>query len=105
MLANPAWQHKRWLQPRHVVAVSSFASEGLKTFADVILPLAPMAESEGLFYTLDGQSFEMPSRLVKLPDRPNRVGKFYVNLGAELELDGFTQVRYGRLCVRRCWLK
>jgi NADH-quinone oxidoreductase subunit G len=74
-----------------VVAISAFASDGLKAVADVILPLAPLAESEGLFYTIDGQSFDVEAAV--RPSGQARSGwKILRRLGAELELDGFSQV-------------
>ena len=90
-LANPVMAMQALASAESVVAVSSFASDGLKASADVILPLAPMAESEGLFYTLDGQSFaNEPAVSAAGQARPG--WKILRRLGAELELDGFTQV-------------
>jgi len=90
-LANPALAMQTLTSAEHVVAVSAFASDGLKAVADVILPLAPLAESEGLFYTFDGQSI-VAERAVR-PSGQARTGwKILRRLGAELELDGFSQV-------------
>jgi NADH-quinone oxidoreductase subunit G len=79
-----------------VVAVSCFASNGLKDCADVILPLAPLAESEGLLYSLDGQSFATEVA-VKASGQSRPGWKILRRLGAELELDGFSQVDIGSL--------
>ena len=57
-LANPAMAMETLASADTVVAASAFASESLKAVADVILPLAPTAESEGQFYSFDGQCFE-----------------------------------------------
>ena len=90
-LANPAMAMQALDSAETVVAVSSFASDGLKASADVILPLAPLAESEGLFYTFDGQSYTVESA-VKTSGHARPGWKILRRLGAELELDGFNQV-------------
>ena len=90
-LDNPALAMQTLASAESVVAISAFASDGLKTVADVILPLAPLAESEGLFYTFDGQSFDVEAAV--RPSGQARSGwKILRRLGAELELDGFSQV-------------
>jgi NADH-quinone oxidoreductase subunit G len=90
-LANPALAMQTLSSAEHVVAVSTFASDGLKAVADVILPLAPLAESEGLFYSFDGQSIAVETAV--RPSGQARPGwKILRRLGAELELDGFSQV-------------
>ena len=90
-LANPANSMRALDSAESVLAVSVFASEGLKAVADVILPLAPLAESEGLFYTLDGQSFVVDAA-VSASGQARPGWKILRRLGAELELDGFSQV-------------
>jgi len=90
-LANPALAMQALAAAENVVAVSAFASEGLKEVADVILPLAPLAESEGLFYTFDGQSF-VAETAVKPLGQARSGWKILRRMGAELELDGFSQV-------------
>ena len=90
-LANPANAMQALDSAESVLAVSAFASEGLKAVADVILPLAPLAESEGLFYTLDGQSFVVDAA-VSASGQARPGWKILRRLGAELELDGFSQV-------------
>jgi NADH-quinone oxidoreductase subunit G len=90
-LANPVLAMQALSSAERVVAVSAFASEGLKAVADVILPLAPLAESEGLFYSIDGQSIVVETAV--RPMGQARPGwKILRRLGAELELDGFSQV-------------
>ncbi|NOR19763.1 MAG: NADH-quinone oxidoreductase subunit G [Xanthomonadales bacterium] len=95
-VANPAMANKALSSAEVVVAVTSFASEGLKKIADVILPLAPLAESEGLFYTLDGQSFSIEAA-VGAAGQAKPGWKILRRLGAELELDGFSQVNMAGL--------
>jgi len=95
-LANPALASKALSSAEAVVAVTAFASENLKKIADVILPLAPLAESEGLFYTLDGQSFSTEPA-VRAAGQAKPGWKILRRLGAELELDGFEQVNMAGL--------
>jgi NADH-quinone oxidoreductase subunit G len=90
-LANPSLAMNTLSSAEAVVAVSAFASDGLKASADVILPLAPLAESEGLFYTFDGQSF-ITEAAVKTSGQARPGWKILRRLGAELELEGFSQV-------------
>jgi NADH-quinone oxidoreductase subunit G len=89
--SNPALSMASLGAAGTVVAVASFAGESLRACADVILPLAPAAESQGLYYTLDGQSFMVePAGRVAGQARPG--WKILRRLGAHLELDGFDQV-------------
>jgi NADH-quinone oxidoreductase subunit G len=90
-LANPSMAQAALAAAENVVAVATFAGDGLKACADVILPLAPLAESEGLFYTLDGQSFAVePAVSAAGQSKPG--WKIMRRLGADLELDGFAHV-------------
>lgn len=89
--ANPALAMSAMESAETVVAVSSFAGEDLKAVADVILPLAPVAESEGLFYTLDGQS-QITVTAANLSGDARQGWKILRRLGAALELEGFAQV-------------
>jgi len=95
-LANPALAMQTLASAESVVAVSSFASDGLKAVADVILPLAPLAESEGLFYTFDGQSLVVEPA-VKASGQAKPGWKILRRLGSSLELDGFSQVTIASL--------
>jgi len=90
-LANPAMSMHALASAETVVAVATFAGDGLKACADVILPLAPLAESGGLFYTLDGQP-QVAEHAVKASGQARPGWKILRRLGAELELDGFSQV-------------
>ncbi len=90
-LANPALAMQALSSAESVIAVSAFANESLKSVADVILPLAPLAESEGLFYTLDGQSIVVETA-ASLSGQARPGWKILRRLGAQLELDGFSQV-------------
>ena len=87
---NPAMAMRSLSSAGQLVAVAAFAGEGLKACADVILPLAPVAESAGLFYTLDGQSCAVnPAGKARGQAKPG--WKILRRLGAQLELDGFDQ--------------
>jgi NADH-quinone oxidoreductase subunit G len=90
-LDNPALAMQALEAAESVVAVSSFAGDDLKAVADIILPLAPLAESEGLFYSLDGQPIEV-NAAASLSGHARPGWKILRRLGAELELDGFSQV-------------
>ena len=90
-LANPARTMDVLSSAGNVVAVAAFASDGLRSSADVILPLAPLAESEGLYYTFDGQSF-VAEPAVRASGQAKSGWKILRRLGAELELEGFSQV-------------
>jgi len=95
-IANPAMAKSALASANTVVAVSTFASEDLKACADVILPLAPLAESEGLLYSIDGQSFSVEPAASSAGQ--SRSGwKILRRLGTELELDGFSQVNIASL--------
>lgn len=74
-----------------VLAVAVFAGDSLKQVADVILPLAPLAESEGSLVNLDGDTMGFaPAGKVAGEARPG--WKILRRLGDELGLAGFGQV-------------
>ena len=71
-----------------LVVVSEFVTDSLRELADVILPLASIAESEGTIHNLDGlaQSFAPAGRT---PGEAKPGWKILRKLGAALELPGF----------------
>jgi NADH-quinone oxidoreductase subunit G len=74
-----------------VIAVASFATDSLRDIADVILPLAPAAESEGSIVNLDGTRLTFAAAGKAQGDaRPG--WKILRRLGGELGLQGFGQV-------------
>jgi len=88
---NPARSVSALRSADAVVAVSDFASGALTEVADIILPLAPIAESEGSYFNLDGSEFTFRPAGRSMGDtRPG--WKILRRLGAELGLDGFDQV-------------
>jgi NADH-quinone oxidoreductase subunit G len=73
-----------------VIAVTSFASAGIKAVANVIFPLAPIAESEGSLFNLNGDSIGYsPAGRVAGEARPG--WKILRRLGDGLGLEGFGQ--------------
>jgi len=74
-----------------VIAVASYATDSLRQVADVILPLAPHAEAEGSFVSLDGvtQAFAAAGK-AQGDARPG--WKILRKLGSDLGLKGFGQV-------------
>ena len=74
-----------------VIAVASFATDTLRAVADLILPLAPAAESEGSVVNLNGVTQSFAAAAKALGDaRPG--WKILRRLGGELGLKGFGQV-------------
>jgi NADH-quinone oxidoreductase subunit G len=88
---NPAAAMRVLEQAETVIAVASFATDSLRRVADLILPLAPHAESEGSFVNLDGttQAFAAAGK-AQGEARPG--WKILRRLGSELGLAGFEQV-------------
>jgi NADH-quinone oxidoreductase subunit G len=87
---NPAVAMNALRQAENVIAVVSHAADSLREVADVLLPLAPLAESEGSLVNLDGSlaSFRAAAR----PLGEARPGwKILRLLGTELGLEGFGQ--------------
>jgi NADH-quinone oxidoreductase subunit G len=88
---NPARAMHALMQAETVIAIASFATDSLRTVADVILPLAPLAESEGSLVNYDGQL--LPFAAAGKASGDARSGwKILRKLGGELGLDGFAQV-------------
>ena len=57
--ANPFLARRAMLAAEHVIALSAFETDALHEYADVILPIAPFAETSGTYINVDGtwQSF------------------------------------------------
>jgi len=89
--ANPSLASSALEAADKVVAVSSYAGADLKSCADVILPLAPLPESEGTLYTFDGQCSEVKAA-AKLSGEARPGWKILRRLGAQLDIEGFDQV-------------
>ncbi len=85
---NPAAATAALQTAKHIIAVASFATGSLKELADVILPLAPVAESEGSMVNLDGDTLRFSP--AGKPSGEARPGwKILRRLGDELGLEGF----------------
>ncbi|MGY6588842.1 MAG: NADH-quinone oxidoreductase subunit NuoG [Wenzhouxiangella sp.] len=86
-LARPASAREAFTQAR-VVAVSSFADAQLEAVADVLLPLAPVPETDGSYVNLDGRHQAFAAAL-KAPGEARAGWKILRRLGELLGLDGF----------------
>jgi NADH-quinone oxidoreductase subunit G len=93
---NPARTMAALAAAEKVIAVASYATDSLRAVADLILPLAPLAESEGSLLNFDGDIQCFTAAASASGDaRPG--WKILRRLGAELDLDGFDQVSLGQL--------
>ena len=88
---NPARAMSALRQAESVISVVSHASDSLREISSILLPLAPLAESEGSLVNLDGTV--MSFRAAGKPQGEARSGwKIIHRIGTELRLDGFKQV-------------
>jgi NADH-quinone oxidoreductase subunit G len=87
-LADPAAARKALDSAEVVVALAAFAGTDLKDTADVLLPLAPVPETDGSYVNADGtrQSFQAAARS---PGEARPGWKILRVLGERLELNGF----------------
>jgi NADH-quinone oxidoreductase subunit G len=93
---NPAQATAAFNSAEKVIAVCSFATDSLRELADIIMPLAPHAESEGSLVNMDGSAMEYaPAGKAYGEARPG--WKILRRLGNELGLEGFDQVSLGEL--------
>ncbi len=93
---NPAQATAAFSNAEKVIAVCSFATDSLREAADIILPLAPLAESEGSLVNLDGSSMNY-APAGKASGEARAGWKILRRLGYELGLEGFNQVSLGEL--------
>jgi NADH-quinone oxidoreductase subunit G len=93
---NPAQSLEALAAAEKVIAICSFATDSMREFADIILPLAPLAESEGSLVSLDGDTIKYaPAGKISGEARPG--WKILRRLGSELGLEGFEQISLGEL--------
>ncbi|PJD92834.1 MAG: NADH-quinone oxidoreductase subunit G [Legionella sp.] len=52
--SDPFMARRAMLAAEHVVVLSAFQSEAIEEYADVILPIAPYAETSGTYINIDG---------------------------------------------------
>jgi NADH-quinone oxidoreductase subunit G len=87
---NPARAMAALREAGKVISIVSHASDSLLEISDVILPLAPLAESEGSLVNLDGVRMNFKAAGKALGDaRPG--WKILRRLGTEMGLEGFHQ--------------
>ena len=87
-LADPTAAMKALSAADTVVAVTSYVGSDLAEVADVLLPLAPVPETDGTYVNLDGRQ-QVMSAVVK-PQGDSRPGwKILRRLGESLAIDGF----------------
>lgn len=95
-VADPAALRSALGAARRVIAVTSFASDSIKAVADIILPLAPWAESEGSLVNFDGETTLLAGAgRINGEARPG--WKILRRLGDSLGLEGFAQVSLAEL--------
>ncbi|MCI0508313.1 MAG: NADH-quinone oxidoreductase subunit NuoG [Gammaproteobacteria bacterium] len=89
--ANPAHAKNALNNADFVVALSYFGSENIKQYADVILPVAPFAETSGTFVNAQGtwQSF---TGVVPPPGDARPAWKVFRVLGNLFKCEGFDYV-------------
>jgi NADH-quinone oxidoreductase subunit G len=87
---NPARAMHALREAEKVITVTSYATQSLLEVSDIILPLAPLAESEGSLVNLDGGDMSFKAAGKALGEaRPG--WKILRRLGSEMGLEGFHQ--------------
>ena len=98
-LADPAGAMKALGAADAVVAVTAFVGSDLAEVADVLLPLAPVPETDGTYVNLDGHQQGLTA--VVKPSGESRPGwKILRRLGDALEIDGFEFVGLAEVTQR-----
>ncbi|HKX55725.1 MAG TPA: NADH-quinone oxidoreductase subunit NuoG [Xanthomonadales bacterium] len=88
---NPARIMQSLRAARGVVAACAFVTDSLRAVADVLLPYAPVAESEGSMINLDGDRYQFTAAgRASGEARPG--WKILRQLGGQMHLEGFAQV-------------
>jgi NADH-quinone oxidoreductase subunit G len=88
---NPSRALAALAEAETVIVISPFALKGLRALADLLIPLAPHAESEGSVENLDGDRFGF-SASGRLSGQARPGWKILRKLGGEIGLEGFSQV-------------
>lgn len=89
--ANPVAAQKALQQASLVVSITSYVTESILTYADVILPMASFAETSGTFIGVDGQWQSFTGAVsAKADSRP--AWKILRVLGNLAEIKGFDYV-------------
>jgi NADH-quinone oxidoreductase subunit G len=93
---NPAQAMAALGAAEKVIAICSFATHSTRKVADIIMPVAPLAESEGSLVNLNGSMMTYaPAGKVSGEARPG--WKILRRLGDELGLEDFNQNSLGEL--------
>jgi NADH-quinone oxidoreductase subunit G len=93
---NPARAMSALSSADKVISVASHASQTLRDVSDVLLPLAPIAESEGSLINLDGTAMNVKAAGKALGEaKPG--WKILRRLGSEMGLEGFQQIDVGEV--------
>lgn len=86
--ANPYATRQAMLGAEFVIALSAFDTEGLRECADVMLPIAPYAETSGTYINTDGV-WQSAKGVVKAFSEARPAWKVFRVLGNILKCDGF----------------
>jgi NADH-quinone oxidoreductase subunit G len=93
---NPAQAMKAIGAAEKVIAFCSFATDSTREVADILLPVAPLAESEGSLVNLDGSTMKY-APAGKVSGEARSGWKILRRLGNDLGLEGFNQVSLSEL--------
>lgn len=93
---NPAQAMQALGAAEKVIACCSFATDSIREIADIILPVAPLAESEGSLVNLNGSTMKY-APAGKVAGEARSGWKILRRLGNELGLEGFNQVSLDEL--------
>jgi NADH-quinone oxidoreductase subunit G len=89
--ADPAGTRKALNQAECVVCLTSYVTEAMKDYADVLLPVATHAETSGTYINIEGKWQSFPGA-VNAPGEVRPAWKVLRVLGNLLNLDGFEYV-------------
>ncbi len=95
-IENPARAMNALHGAETVIAFTEFASGALTEVADILLPLAPVAESEGSFVNLDGSGIGFAAA-GKISGEARPGWKILRRLAGAMDLPGFEQVDLAQL--------
>lgn len=86
--ANPNSARRAMLGAEFVVSLSAFVNEDIKEYADVILPIAPFAETSGTYVNIDN-IYQTVAGVKKPIGQARPAWKILRVLGNLLQVDGF----------------
>ena len=89
--ANPSMARRSMLAAEFVVVLSAFQSEAIEEYADVILPIAPYAETSGTYINLNG-TWQTTTGVVAPFEEARPAWKVVRVLANLLHCDGFNYV-------------